>query len=146
MNGSTVLKSWKTNKFKDCSVLVVDDDPPIVKMVEFLLRDMDITSIYKASDGVEALDYFAGGVKVVDLVICDWRMPKMDGLEFLDCLRALRLEIPFVMLTSRKSADDIASAKNARVNAYITKPFTAAQLQGKVDKLLTNLLMKKGSQ
>ena len=139
------LKSWKTDKFTDCSVLVVDDDPPIVKMVEFLLRDMGITSIYKASDGVEALDYFAGGVDVVDLVICDWRMPKMDGLEFLDRLRSLRLETPFVMLTSQKTADDIATAKNARVHAYVTKPFTAAQLQEKVDKLLTNLLKKKGS-
>ena len=139
------LKSWKTNKFADCGVLVVDDDPPIVTMVEFLLRDMGITSIYKASDGVEALDYFAGGVDVVDLVICDWRMPKMDGLEFLDRLRSLRLETPFVMLTSQTSADDIAAAKNARVTAYVTKPFTAAQLQEKVDKLLTNLLKKKGS-
>ncbi len=142
----TPVKSWKNNKFELCSVLVVDDEPPIVKMVEHLLRDMGITSIYKASNGFEALDYFAGSVNVVDLVICDWQMPKMDGLEFLRRLQALRMETPFVMLTSRKTADDIITAKKARVNAYITKPFTAAQLQEKVAKILTNLLKKKQSQ
>jgi two-component system chemotaxis response regulator CheY len=145
-DGKTVLKSWATNKFADCSVLVVDDDPPIVRMVEHLLRDMGVTSIYKAYDGLEALDYFADGVNVVDLVICDWQMPRMDGLAFHNTLRAMHLEIPFVMLTRLKSGDDIILAKKARVSAYITKPFTAAQFQEKVGILLTKLLKKKESQ
>ena len=61
MNETTTLKSWKTNKLADFRVLVVDDDPPMVKMVEHLLIDMGITSIYKAGDGVEALDHFEDG-------------------------------------------------------------------------------------
>ena len=70
-------------------------------------------------------------------------MPNMDGLEFLNRLRAMHPEIPFLMLTSRKSGDDIVLAKKARVTAYITKPFTAAQFQAKVRKILTKLLIKK---
>lgn len=143
--GKTMLMTPENNPFANTCVLVIDDEPAIIKIVEVVLRDMGINSIFKAQNGIEALDYFAGGVNVVDMVICDWLMPKMDGLEFLRRLRAMHLEIPFLMLTSRKATNDIIEAKDAGVSGYITKPFTVGQLKEKVGKLLTNLLKIKES-
>lgn len=133
----------KSNKFSDLRVLVADDEPFIVKMVEIVLRDMGVTTIYKATNGAEALDHFAESVNVIDLVICDWMMPEMDGLEFLDRLRSMHLKTPFVMLTSRKQEGHIAAAKDVGATAYIVKPFSATQLREKMDKIITKLMKDK---
>ena len=63
--------SWTKTKFSDFRVLVVDDEPVIVKMVESVLQDLGIRTIYKAENGLDALDHFAESVNVIDLVICD---------------------------------------------------------------------------
>ena len=136
---------WIISKFVDFSVLVVDDEPVIVEMVEGLLRNMGVATIYKANNGVEALEHFAESVNVIDLVICDWMMPKMDGLEFLRRLRAKNLKTPFLMLTSLAEQDRILAAKDLGVSAYIAKPFNAADLQEKVEKIAINLLKEKES-
>ena len=141
--GIAMFMTPENNPFANTCVLVIDDEPAIIKIVEVVLRDMGINSIFKAQNGIEALDYFAGGVNVVDVVICDWLMPKMDGLEFLRRLRAMPLEIPFLMLTSRQEMDDIIEARDAGVSGYITKPFTTGQLREKVEKLVTMLLKEK---
>jgi len=137
--------SWTKTKFTDFNVLVVDDEPFIVKMVEAVLRDLGITTIYKANTGVVALDYFAESVNVIDLVICDWMMPEMDGLEFLHHLRAKHLKTPFIMLTSRSEPGHIIAAKELGVTAYIAKPFNAADLRDKMEKIVTKLLQEKDS-
>jgi two-component system chemotaxis response regulator CheY len=134
------------SKFKDYRVLVVDDEPLIVKMVEFVLRGMGISTIYKSKNGAEALDHFADGVNVIDLVICDWMMPAMDGLEFLSHLRDKHLNTPFIMLTSRKEPGHIIAAKELGVTAYIAKPFNPAQLREKMEKIIIKLLKDKESQ
>jgi len=125
------------------SVLVVDDDAAMIKMVETLLREIGITKLYKANNGAEGLDHFADGVNVIDLVICDWLMPEMDGLEFLRRMRAMHLDIPFLMLTRRRAPDDVVAAKDAGVSAYMPKPFNAAQFRDKVEKLLVLVLAEK---
>ena len=135
--------SWTKTKFTDFRVLIVDDEPPIVKMVEFVLQDLGIRTIYKAGNGLEALDYFAESVNVIDLIICDWMMPEMDGLEFLHHLRAKHLKTPFVMLTSRTEPGHIVAAKEVGVTAYIAKPFNTAGLRDKMEKIATKLLKEK---
>lgn len=128
------------------SVLVVDDDDAMARMVEALLREIGITKFYKAKNGADGLDHFASGVDVIDLVICDWLMPEMDGLEFLRRMRAMHSEIPFLMLTRRRAPDDVVQAKDAGVTAYIPKPFNAAQFRGKIEKLLVQVLASKEGQ
>lgn len=137
--------SWTKTKFSDFRVLVVDDEPLIVKMIEAMLRDIGITSIYKAANGAEAIDYFAESVNVIDLVICDWMMPEMDGLEFLHHLRSMHLNIPFIMLTSRTEPGHIVAAKEFGVTAYIAKPFNALELRDKMEKIVTKLLKEKNT-
>jgi len=139
-------ESWGDDKFVKIHVLVVDDEPHIVKMVENVLQDMDIPSIYTASNRAEALDHFEGGVDVIDLVICGWDMPEMDGLQFLHHFRATHRETPVLLISRRNTADDIVAAKELGVSAYIVKPFNAAELREKVEKLATELLQKKESE
>ena len=146
MNTDDTSTSWKKTKFSELHVLIVDDEPLIATTIEVVLRELGVTFFYTASNGAEALDHFAGGVNVIDLIICDWMMPEMNGLQFLERLRANHLETPFVMLTSRKEADDIVAAKKLGVTAYIVKPFSAAQLKEKMEKLVTKLLKEKESE
>ena len=131
---------WKKSDFADCRILVVDDEPVIVEMVAGLLRDIGVTTIYKANNGVEALDHFAESVNVIDLVICDWMMPEMDGLEFLRRLRDKHLKTPFIMLTSRTEPGHIVAAKELGVTAYLAKPFSAVELREKLEKISPKLL------
>ncbi|MBC8337445.1 MAG: response regulator [Alphaproteobacteria bacterium] len=135
--------SWTKTKFTDFRILIVDDEPLIIKMVEAVLHDLGIRTIYKAGNGFDALDYFAESVNVIDLVICDWMMPEMDGLEFLHHLRAKHLETPFIMLTSRTEPGHIIAAKDFGASGYIAKPFNAAELRDKIEKIITKLLKKK---
>ena len=124
---------------------MIDDEPLIVEMVEGILRDMRVGTIYKAYNGAEALDHFAESVNVIDIVICDWMMPEMDGLEFLQHLRAKHLKTPFIMLTSRKEQAYILAAKDLGATAYISKPFNAANLREKIEKIAAMLLKEKES-
>ena len=136
---------WTKTKFTDFRVLIVDDEPLIVKMVEAILQDLGIRMIYKAGNGFDALDYFAESVNVIDLVICDWMMPEMDGLEVLHHLRSLHLTTPFIMLTSRTEPGHIVAAKEFGVTAYIAKPFNALELRDKIEKIVTKLLKENES-
>ena len=135
--------SWTQTKFSDFKILVVDDEPIIVKMIEAVLRDIGITTIYKAANGAEALDHFAESVNVIDLVICDWMMPEIDGLEFLHRLRSMHLTTPFIMLTRRTEPGHIIAAKEMGVTAYIAKPFSAREIRDKMEKIVTKLLKEK---
>ena len=69
-------------------------------------------------------------------------MPKMDGLEFLQHLRDKHLETPFIMLTSRTEPGHIIAAKEVGASGYIAKPFKAADLRDKIEKIVTKLLKK----
>jgi len=132
--------TWSKSKFSDFSVLLVDDEPLIVKMVEAVLRDLGVRTVYTANNGVEALDHFAESVNVIDLIICDWMMPELDGLGFLHRLRSMHVDTPFIMLTSRTEPGHILAARDEGVTAYIAKPFNAAELRDKMEKIVTKLI------
>jgi two-component system chemotaxis response regulator CheY len=69
---------------------------------------------------------------MIDLVLCDWNMPGRSGLELLQQVRSVGLEVPFVMVTGRADKESVIAAKDAGVTAYISKPFSAAQLEAKM--------------
>ncbi len=77
---------------------------------------------------------------MVDLVLCDWNMPGMSGLDFLRQVRSVGLEIPFLMVTGRADKESVIEAKDAGVSAYIAKPFSQTQLEAK----LRILVARKG--
>jgi len=121
-------------------VLVVDDEPTIIKKVATVLRSLGINQIRAATDGSDALVMFKNPEFTFDMIICDWMMPMLSGVQVLREIRAIDKTIPFLMLTSNISKEAILEAKESGVSAYIAKPFSAEQLVKKVTILAKQAL------
>ena len=122
--------------YKDLTVLIVDDFTTMRRIVRKILRDLDFEDILEAEDGSAAMSVLKG--TKVDLIISDWNMPKMTGLELLKEVRSTdNLKgIPFLMLTAEAQKENIMEAVKAKVSNYIVKPFTPEGLQEKLAKIL----------
>ena len=122
--------------YKNLTVLIVDDFITMRRIVRKILRDLDFEDIIEAEDGSAAMEVLQR--TSVDLIISDWNMPKMTGLELLKEVRSTdNLKgIPFLMLTAEAQKENIVEAIKAKVSNYIVKPFTAASLQEKLAKIL----------
>ncbi len=121
---------------KDLRFLVVDDFSTMRRIIKNLLHDLGYQNVAEADDGNTALPILqAGGV---DFLITDWNMPGMPGLELLKAVRsdAKLAKMPVLMLTAEAKREQIVEAAQAGVNGYVIKPFTAATLKEKLDKIL----------
>ncbi|PWC69947.1 hypothetical protein TSH58_14560 [Azospirillum sp. TSH58] len=113
-------------------VLLADDEPAARGYVEMILRDLGITELTIAQDGREALTRFEEGQGAFDLIVCDWKMPRLSGLEFLKLVRAVRPDMPFLMVTALATIIAVEEAMAHDVTAYIAKPFSPEQLEEKI--------------
>ena len=121
---------------KDMKFLVVDDYSTMRRIVKNLLHDLGYANVTEADDGNTALPLLqAGGF---DFLITDWNMPGMPGLDLLKAVRANEKlkKMPVLMLTAEAKREQIVEAAQAGVNGYVIKPFTAATLKEKIDKIL----------
>jgi len=120
-------------------VLVVDDFSTMRRIVKNLLRDLGFTNISEADDGSTALPMLQGGD--FDFVVTDWNMPGMQGIDLLKAIRAdaSLSHIPVLLITAEAKKEQIVMAAQAGVNGYIVKPFTAATLKTKLDKIFERL-------
>jgi len=116
-------------------ILVVDDFASMRKIIKGLLKQIGFQNIEEADDGSTALEKLKIGE--FDLVICDWNMPEVPGIEVLKAVRNdPRLkDLPFLMVTAEAKKDNVMEAVKAGVNQYIVKPFTAETLQKKIEKI-----------
>lgn len=124
---------------KSMKILVVDDFSTMRRIIKNLLRDLGFTNIEEADDGTTALPMLQNGD--FDFVVTDWNMPGMQGI---DLLRAIRADddlkdIPVLMVTAEAKREQIIEAAQAGVNGYIVKPFTAATLKEKLEKVFERL-------
>ncbi|MDH5299272.1 MAG: response regulator [Desulfobulbaceae bacterium] len=121
--------------YKDIRVLVVDDTSTMRTILKVLLKNMGIDKVSEASDGEMALQLLRR--MPVDLILSDWNMPRMTGIELLQEVRqdVLLKDIPFIMVSAEASGEYIARAIQHQVSQYLIKPFTAAQLEQKVGML-----------
>ena len=119
--------------------LVVDDFSTMRRIVRNLLKELGFTNVEEAEDGAVALSKLRqGGFEVV---VSDWNMPNMDGLSLLQTMRAdaALKSLPFLMITADAKKEDIAAAVQAGASSCIAKPFTAATLQEKLDKIFEKM-------
>lgn len=116
-------------------VLVVDDFATMRRIVKNILTQLGFKNIIEADDGTTALA--ALKQEKVGLIISDWNMPKMTGLDLLKEVRAGAdtADIPFIMVTAEAQQDNIILAVKAKVSQYIVKPFTADTLGEKIEKV-----------
>ena len=123
---------------KSMNVLIVDDYKTMLRIIRNLLKQIDFNNVDEASDGTEALARLRSGS--YGLVISDWNMAPMTGLQLLQEVRAdQRLRnLPFIMITAESKADNVVAAKQAGVSNYIVKPFNAETLKDKIEKVLAH--------
>jgi len=121
---------------RDIPILIVDDYRTMLRIIRSLLRQLDFTNVDEATDGATALRKLKE--KPYGLVISDWNMQPMTGLELLRAVRAdpqLR-KIPFIMVTAESRMENVLAAKEAGVDNYIVKPFNAETLRSKIEAVL----------
>lgn len=115
-------------------VLVVDDFATMRKIIKNVLKQINVDSVLEAENGKHALTVLKGDT--VDLIISDWIMPEMTGIEFLKACKAddTIKKIPFIMVTAEAQKDNIMEAIKSGVDNYIVKPFTPEKLKDAIDK------------
>ncbi len=124
---------------KDMKILIVDDFSTMRRIIKNLLRDLGFNDTTEADDGQTALPLLKSGK--FDFLVTDWNMPGMDGLTLLKTVRAddnLK-DMPVLMVTAEAKREQIVVAAQAGVNGYIVKPFTAATLKEKIEKIFERL-------
>jgi len=117
-------------------ILIVDDSPTMRRVLTHYLRRMGFAQVSAVSRGREALWSLYAGAPI-DLIISDWLMPEMDGIELTHRVRSSPWSrIPILMVTSNAGDDSILEALEAGVSHYIIKPFSAEVLAARVRTLL----------
>lgn len=120
-------------------ILVVEDQPQTRIWITDVLRQMGIREVLAANDGSDALDMIKGNPRGIDLIICDWAMPRMNGMDLLTAVRAIRPDLPFIMETGHGTKDHVLAARAQGVDAFIVKPYSAAQLEVRIRTLARNI-------
>ena len=123
---------------KNMPILIVDDYKTMLRIIRNLLKQLGFDNVDEATDGSAALQKLRD--RDFGLVISDWNMEPMSGLQLLKEVRAdVKLkELPFIMITAESKSENVIAAKEAGVSNYVVKPFNAATLKGKLSAVLGN--------
>jgi len=122
---------------KNMNVLIVDDYSTMLRIIKNLLKQLGFNNVDEATDGTMALEKVK--IKQYGLVISDWNMEPMTGLQLLKEIRGsgeAYANVPFIMVTAESKTENVVAAKQAGVNNYIVKPFNAETLKTKMSSVL----------
>ena len=125
------------DSLKSKKILIVDDARSMRSLLVAVLREFGITRVDEAGDGVEALRKLQGSH--YDLVLCDWEMPAMSGIELLEQVRKddSTAQVPFIMVTSLANAEKVREAIAVGTSDYIVKPINTETVISKVTRVLS---------
>lgn len=120
----------------DIQVLIADDFATMRRIVKNALKAIGFNNIKEADDGKKALSLLKK--EPVGLILSDWNMPNMSGLELLKAVRSddKLKDIPFIMVTAEGQKDNVVEAVKMGVSNYLMKPFTPESIREKVEKVL----------
>ncbi len=116
-------------------VLLADDSGVMRKIILRALNAIEINDVTEAADGAEALEFF--NAESFDLVLSDWNMPNMTGLELLKAIRATGSDTPVIMITTESEQTRVLEAIQAGASNYLVKPFDQDTLIDKLQKHVT---------
>lgn len=123
-----------TDRFNNFRILLVEDDPQSLNLIRAMLNDLGIYQVQTASNGLQAKilleDTAANGL--ANVVLCDWMMPLVSGIDLLRHVRQSMPTIPFLMITGQADEVSVNEARTAGVTGYILKPFTLDDLRKKL--------------
>lgn len=125
-------------RLREIRILVIDDDPRLAHLLESVLQGLGFSQIKLCHDGDEALQFLKN--HPIDLVICDWQMQAVSGIELVCQLRedetALNRLTPIIMLSGHSDIEHIKAARDAGITEYLTKPFTAHTLCNRLSHVI----------
>ncbi len=123
---------------KNMPILIVDDYDTMLRIIKNLLHQLGFKNLDEASDGSQALEMMRDADNNFGLVISDWNMEPMTGLQLLKELRTDEQlkQTPFIMITAESKTENVIMAKEAGVNNYIVKPFDAQTLRAKMSAVI----------
>lgn len=128
-------------QFRDVRCLVVDDEGFSRGAVQRILQNLDCHDVEAAAGGRSALDIMSNTVSSFDIVLCDFEMPGMNGLEVLKSIRmgvpGVARDTPFIMLTNHSERYIVATAFQLDVDCFIRKPASAPKLRARITRILT---------
>ena len=123
---------------KNVSVLLAEDINMMQELIGFALNSLGIKTIHKASDGVSAYDLFK--IHNPDVIMCDWQMSPGTGLDLVEKIRkdksSLARTVPIIMITGYASEEYVKKARDAGVNEFLVKPFTAESLAARLAAII----------
>lgn len=121
---------------KNLQILIVDDQQSMRELTRHCLNQIGVSQVTAAKSGEEAIETL--GKMKFDLIISDWNMDGISGLELLTKIRSNPVikKLPFIMATGQKDKNQVMAAKEAGVNNYIVKPFSTADLRKRVEAVL----------
>lgn len=116
-------------------VLLIEDSFESMNLTKSMMHDLGITQVYTAKNGAEGLDLLNAydGEDFVDVILCDWNMPVMSGMDLLKQIRTVDPDMLFIMITGNAGYSSVAEARAYGVTGYIKKPFSQDQLRKKLN-------------
>lgn len=117
-------------------ILVLDDSKTMLRIISNTLKRIGHDDIVTAEDGALGLEEYNKLNGKVDVILTDWNMPNMNGLQFVQAIRKVNKDVPIVMITTEGGKGEVIKALKAGVNNYIVKPFTPAILKEKLAIIL----------
>lgn len=127
-------------RLKNIRVLLVDDDPLILRLISDVLKHLGFSAITKANTGGEAVNLIC--THEFDLIITDWRMPDTKGIDLIRFVRSSSKcaypHVPIILLTGNTGSNYIMKARDAGVTEYMIKPFSVQQLVRRIKSIIEN--------
>lgn len=121
----------------NCNVLIIDDDTVTLELIQVILEELISGKIISYSNSSEALTFIkSGNVDNISLVICDWLMPDVSGLDILSGLRDEGSKCPFLMLTGNATKDLVVNSMRLGASDFVAKPFHSHDFIMKVERLI----------
>lgn len=128
-----------TVKAKEPNILLIDDEELTLELIKHMLAEINVGEVLMSSNGSRALKVLQKNPGRFDLILSDWEMPGMNGLDFLCAFRQFDKKTPVLMVTGNTQREFVMEAIKAGVNDFLGKPFTARDLLTKVKKLLSTV-------
>src|SRR5262249_28703693 len=118
--------------------LIVDDSSTMRRIIINTLNKLGHQDFVEASNGREGIDRLGSSNGAIDMIITDWNMPEMNGIDFIKAVRSTNgsKDVPVLMVTTNAAKDDIGEARRGGMNNYVVKPFTAETNKKKIDAVL----------
>ncbi|MGJ8680009.1 response regulator [Paraglaciecola sp.] len=121
----------------DSNILIIDDDTVTLELLQVVLEEITSGTIISYSDSIKALAFVKSTeMASVNLVVCDWLMPDVSGLQILAALREQYPDCPFLMLTANATKELVVDSMRLGATDFIVKPFHTNNLLGKVERLI----------